>query len=136
MASADAASFSESIRNLGDSIVKLTVLEAKALGDYLETVHGIKAAAAAVAVAAAPAGGGDAPAAAAAQTEFEVVLEAFGDKKLDVIKVIRTITGLGLKEAKELVEGAPKSVKAGLPKEEADKIKKELEGAGATVKIK
>lgn len=136
MSSADAASFSESIRNLGDSIVKLTVLEAKALGDYLETVHGIKAAAAAVAVAAAPAGGGDAPAAAAAQTEFEVVLEGFGDKKLDVIKVIRTITGLGLKEAKELVEGAPKSVKAGLPKEEADKIKKELEGAGATVKIK
>ena len=136
MASADAASFPESIRTLGDSIVKLTVLEAKALGDYLETVHGIKAAAAAVAVAAAPAGGGDAPAAAAAQTEFEVVLEAFGDKKLDVNKVIRTITGLGLKEAKELVEGAPKSVKAGLPKEEADKIKKELEGAGATVKIK
>ncbi|MFM7316019.1 MAG: 50S ribosomal protein L7/L12 [bacterium] len=136
MSSADAASFSESIRNLGDSIVKLTVLEAKALGDYLETVHGIKAAAAAVAVAAAPAGGGDAPAAAAAQTEFEVVLESFGDKKLDVIKVIRTITGLGLKEAKELVEGAPKSVKAGLPKEEADKIKKELEGSGATVKIK
>jgi len=126
MASADAASFPESIRTLGDSIVKLTVLEAKALGDYLETVHGIKAAAAAVAVAAAPAGGGDAPAAAAAQTEFEVVLEGFGDKKLDVIKVIRTITGLGLKEAKELVEGAPKSVKAGLPKEEADKIKKEL----------
>ncbi|MFM7590936.1 MAG: 50S ribosomal protein L7/L12, partial [Isosphaeraceae bacterium] len=77
-----------------------------------------------------------APAAAAAQTEFEVVLESFGDKKLDVIKVIRTITGLGLKEAKELVEGAPKSVKAGLPKEEADKIKKELEGSGATVKIK
>lgn len=136
MASADAASFPESIRTLGDSIVKLTVLEAKALGDYLETVHGIKAAAAAVAVAAAPAGGGDAPVAAAAQTEFEVVLEGFGDKKLDVIKVIRTITGLGLKEAKELVEGAPKSVKAGLPKEEADKIKKELEGAGATVKIK
>jgi len=136
MASADAASFPESIRTLGDSIVKLTVLEAKALGDYLETVHGIKAAAAAVAVAAAPAGGGDAPAAAAAQTEFEVVLEGFGDKKLDVIKVIRTITGLGLKEAKELVEGAPKSVKAGIPKEEAEKIKKELEGAGATVKIK
>jgi large subunit ribosomal protein L7/L12 len=136
MASADAASFPESIRTLGDSIVKLTVLEAKALGDYLETVHGIKPAAAAVAVAAAPAGGGDAPVAAAAQTEFEVVLEGFGDKKLDVIKVIRTITGLGLKEAKELVEGAPKSVKAGLPKEEADKIKKELEGAGATVKIK
>jgi len=109
MASADAASFPESIRTLGDSIVKLTVLEAKALGDYLETVHGIKAAAAAVAVAAAPAGGGDAPAAAAAQTEFEVVLEGFGDKKLDVIKVIRTITGLGLKEAKELVEGAPRA---------------------------
>jgi len=135
MSSADAASFSESIRNLGDSIVKLTVLEAKALGDYLETVHGIKAAAAAVAVAAAPAGGGDAPAAAAAQTEFEVVLESFGDKKLDVIKVIRTITGLGLKEAKELVDGAPKPIMEKVSKDDANKAKAKLEEVGATVEL-
>lgn len=134
MATADAASFPETIRSLGDSIVKLTVLEAKALGDYLETVHGIKAAAAAVV--AAPAAGGEAAPAAAAQTEFEVILESFGAKKLDVIKVVRALTGLGLKEAKDLVEGAPKSVKAGVSKEEADKVKKELEEAGATVKIK
>jgi large subunit ribosomal protein L7/L12 len=134
MATADAASFPETIRSLGDSIVKLTVLEAKALGDYLETVHGIKAAAAAVV--AAPAAGGEAAPAAAAQTEFEVVLESFGAKKLDVIKVVRALTGLGLKEAKDLVEGAPKSVKNGVSKEEADKVKKELEEAGATVKIK
>lgn len=134
MATADAASFPETIRSLGDSIVKLTVLEAKALGDYLETVHGIKAAAAAVV--AAPASGGEAAPAAAAQTEFEVILESFGAKKLDVIKVVRALTGLGLKEAKDLVEGAPKSVKTGVSKEEADKVKKELEEAGATVKIK
>lgn len=135
MATADAASFPETIKNLGDSIVKLTVLEAKALGDYLETVHGIKAAAAAV-VAAPAGGGGEAAPAAAAQTEFEVILDSFGAKKLDVIKVVRAITGLGLKEAKDLVEGAPKSVKAGVSKEDADKLKKDLEEAGATVKIK
>lgn len=128
------ATFADNIKALGDSIVKLTVLEAKALGDYLENVHGIKAAAAAVV--AGPAAAAEAAPAAAAQTEFEVILDNFGAKKLDVIKVIRGITGLGLKEAKDLVEGAPKSVKAGIPKEEADKIKKELEEAGATVKIK
>lgn len=135
MATADVPSYADNIKSLGDSIVKLTVLEAKSLGDYLENVHGIKAAAAAV-VAGPAIGGGEAAPAAAAQTEFEVVLEAFGAKKLDVIKVIRAITGLGLKEAKDLVEGAPKSVKAGIPKEEAEKIKKELEESGATVKIK
>lgn len=134
MATADATSFADNIKSLGDSIVKLTVLEAKALGDYLETVHGIKAAAAAVV--AAPAAAGDAAPAAAAQTEFEVVLDNFGAKKLDVIKVVRAITGLGLKEAKDLVEGAPKTVKTGVSKDEADKIKKELEETGATVKIK
>lgn len=134
MATADATSFADNIKSLGDSIVKLTVLEAKALGDYLETVHGIKAAAAAVV--AAPAAAGDAAPAAAAQTEFEVILDNFGAKKLDVIKVVRAITGLGLKEAKDLVEGAPKSVKTGVSKEEADKLKKELEETGATVKIK
>lgn len=127
-------SFADNIKSLGDSIVKLTVLEAKALGDYLETVHGIKAAAAAVV--AGPAVAAEAAPAAEAQTEFEVILDAFGAKKLEVIKVVRAITGLGLADAKGLVEAAPKSVKAGIPKEEAEKIKKDLEEAGATVKIK
>jgi large subunit ribosomal protein L7/L12 len=134
MATADVTSYADNIKVLGDSIVKLTVLEAKALGDYLETVHGIKPAAAAVV--AGPAASSEAAPAAAAQTEFEVILESFGAKKLDVIKVVRAITGLGLKEAKDLVEGAPKSVKVGVSKDEADKLKKELEESGATVKIK
>lgn len=134
MATAEVTSYADNIKVLGDSIVKLTVLEAKALGDYLETVHGIKPAAAAVV--AGPAASSEAAPAAAAQTEFEVVLEAFGAKKLDVIKVVRAITGLGLKEAKDLVEGAPKTVKLGVSKDEADKLKKELEESGATVKIK
>lgn len=133
MATAETA-FADNIKSLGDSIVKLTVLEAKALGDYLETVHGIKAAAAAVV--AGPAAAAEAAPAAEAQTEFEVILEAFGAKKLEVIKVVRQITGLGLADAKGLVEAAPKSVKAAIPKEEAEKIKKDLEEAGATVKIK
>jgi len=134
MATADVTSYADNIKVLGDSIVKLTVLEAKALGDYLETVHGIKPAAAAVV--AGPAASSEAAPAAAAQTEFEVILESFGAKKLDVIKVVRAITGLGLKEAKDLVEGSPKSVKVGVSKDEADKLKKELEESGATVKIK
>jgi large subunit ribosomal protein L7/L12 len=134
MATAEAPSFADNIKTLGEEIVKLTVLEAKALGDYLEVVHGIKPAAAAavagpaVAVAAEPV---------VAKTEFDVSLEAYAaDKKINVIKVIRTITGLGLKEAKDLVEGAPKDVKVGISKEDAEKIKKELEDAGGTVKIK
>jgi large subunit ribosomal protein L7/L12 len=133
MATAE-STFADNIKSLGDSIVKLTVLEAKALGDYLETVHGIKAAAAAVV--AGPAVAAEAAPAAEAQTEFEVILESFGAKKLEVIKIVRAITGLGLADAKGLVEAAPKSVKAAIPKEEADKIKKDLEEAGATVKIK
>jgi large subunit ribosomal protein L7/L12 len=136
MATADVTSFADNIKTLGDSIVKLTVLEAKALGDYLEVVHGIKPAAAAVAVAA-PAAGGAAPAeAAAAKTEFDVVLESVGANKINVIKVVRAATGLGLKEAKDLVEAAPKEIKKDLPKDDAEKLKKELEEAGATVKIK
>jgi large subunit ribosomal protein L7/L12 len=134
MATAEMTTFADNIKTLGESIVKLTVLEAKALGDYLETVHGIKAAAAPAAVAAIG------PAAAAepvaAQTEFDVMLEAFGANKINVIKVVRAATSLGLKEAKELVEAAPKAVKTGISKEDAEKLKKELEEAGATVKIK
>jgi large subunit ribosomal protein L7/L12 len=136
MATAEAPTFADNIKSLGDSIVKLTVLEAKALGDYLEVVHGIKPAAAAVAVG--PVGPGvEQKEAAPAKTEFDVSLEAFAaDKKIGVIKVVRQITGLGLKEAKDLVEGAPKDVKTGISKEEAEKLKKELEDAGGTVKIK
>jgi large subunit ribosomal protein L7/L12 len=136
MATAEAPTFADNIKSLGDQIVKLTVLEAKALGDYLEAVHGIKPAAAAVV--AGPAAGPAAAAAPAAEvkTEFDVVLEAFGANKINVIKVVRAATGLGLKEAKDLVEGAPKEVKTGLSKEDAEKLKKELEEAGATVKLK
>jgi large subunit ribosomal protein L7/L12 len=137
MSTAEAPSFADNIKNLGDSIVKLTVLEAKALGDYLEVVHGIKPAAAAVAVAGPVAGPGAAPAEAAApKTEFDVFLEVVGANKINVIKVVRAATSLGLKEAKDLVEAAPKEIKTGISKEDAEKLKKELEDAGATVKIK
>ena len=134
MATAEAPTFADNIKSLGDSIVKLTVLEAKALGDYLEVHHGIKPAAAAVAagpaVAAAPAE------AKVEQTEFDVVLEAAGANKINVIKVVRAATALGLKEAKDLVEAAPKAVKSAVSKDDANKLKKELEDAGATVKLK
>ena len=122
MATAETMTFTDNIKSLGDSIVKLTVLEAKSLGDYLETVHGIKPAAAAEP--------------AAVQTEFDVMLEAIGPNKINVIKIVRAATGLGLKEAKDAVEAAPKEVKTGLSREDADKLKKELEEAGATVKVK
>jgi len=135
MATADAPVFADNIKSLGESIVNLTVLEAKALGDYLEVVHGIKPAAAAAA--AGPAAAAAAPAEeAAAQTEFDVSLESFGANKINVIKVVRAATGLGLKEAKDLVESAPKAVKTGLSKEDAEKLQKDLEEAGATVKLK
>lgn len=131
---ATTTTFADNIKNLGEEIVKLTVLEAKALGDYLEEIHGIKAAAAAVA--AGPAAPAEAAPAAAEQTEFDVMLDSFGAQKINVIKVVRAATGLGLKEAKELVDSAPKPVKTGISKEDADKLKKELEDAGATVSIK
>ncbi|MFO0960313.1 MAG: 50S ribosomal protein L7/L12 [Isosphaeraceae bacterium] len=133
--STDAPTFADNIVTLGESIVKLTVLEAKALGDYLETVHGIKAAAAAVAVGPAPTSTGPAEPV-AEKTEFDVVLENFGANKINVIKVVRAATGLGLKEAKDLVEAAPKAVKTAVAKADAEKLKKELEESGATVSIK
>ena len=134
MSTAETPTFADNIKTLGESIVKLTVLEAKALGDYLEVVHGIKAAAAAVV--AGPAVATEAAAVKEVQTEFDVVLEAIGANKINVIKVVRAATGLGLKEAKDAVEAAPKAVKTGVSKEDAEKLKKELEEAGATVKIK
>ena len=135
MSTAEAPTFADNIKTLGDQIVKLTVLEAKALGDYLEVEHGIKPAAAAVAAGPAAAAAGPAEPV-AAQTEFDVVLEAIGANKINVIKVVRAATGLGLKEAKDAVEAAPKAVKTGVSKDDAEKLKKELEEAGATVKIK
>lgn len=121
---------------LVDDLSSLTVLEAAELTKLLEEKWGVSAAApVAVAAAAAP-GGGAAAAPAAEQTEFTVVLAAAGDKKINVIKEVRAITGLGLKEAKDLVEGAPKTVKDGVNKDEAAKIKKQLEDAGATVEVK
>lgn len=120
------------VKKLADELMGLTILEAKELNDILEE-NGIKAAAAvAVAGPAGDAGG----AAAAEQTEFDVVMTSFGGNKISVIKEVRAITGLGLKEAKELVESAPKAIKEGVEQAEADDIKEKLEGAGATVEIK
>ncbi|MBN2473701.1 MAG: 50S ribosomal protein L7/L12 [Pirellulales bacterium] len=127
--------FSAQAHELGDKIVGLTLKEAKELSDYLEEVHGIKPAAGGGAVMMAPAAGGPADAE-EEKTEFDVVLESFGEKKIGVIKVVRAASGLGLKEAKDLVEGAPAKVKEGLSKEDAEKLKTELEEAGATVSIK
>jgi large subunit ribosomal protein L7/L12 len=127
--------FSATTQDLGEKIVGLTLKEAKELSDYLEEVHGIKPAAGGAVMMAAPADGGGA-AAAVEKTEFDVVLEGFGDRKIGVIKVVRAATSLGLKEAKDLVEGVPAKVKEGISKEDAEKLKKELEEAGATVSIK
>jgi large subunit ribosomal protein L7/L12 len=122
------------LTKLVDDLSKLTVLEAAELAKMLEEKWGVSAAAA-VAVAAAPGAGAAAPAA-EEQTEFTVVLAAAGDKKIEVIKEVRAITGLGLKEAKDLVEGAPKPVKEGVGKDEAKKMKEQLEKVGAKVELK
>jgi len=142
MATAEATrEFSKETKDLGDKIVGLTLKAAKELSDYLDEVHGIKPAAGGAVVMAAPGGGGaggggaggEAP---AEKTEFDVVLENFGDNKIGVIKVVRAATGLGLKEAKDLVEGCPAKVKEGISKADAEKLKKELEEAKAKVSIK
>jgi large subunit ribosomal protein L7/L12 len=135
MSTAETTAFADSIKTLGDSLVNLKVLEVLQLTKYLKEAHGLEAAAVAVA---APAGGGGAATEAPPppKTEFDVVLEAVGANKIQVIKVVRAATTLGLKEAKDLVEAAPKEVKTGLSKEDAEKLKKELEDSGATVKIK
>jgi large subunit ribosomal protein L7/L12 len=121
------------LEKIAEDLSALTVMEAAELAKLLEDKWGVSAAAP-VAVAAAPgAGGGEA---AEAKTEFDVILASFGDKKIGVIKEVRAITGLGLKEAKELVEGAPKPVKEGVSQDEANELKEKLEAAGATVEIK
>ena len=127
------------VKELGDKIVALSLLDAQALSTYLKETYGIEAAAGGVMMAPGGGGGGGgaaAPAAEAAQTTFDVVLKAAGDKKIQVIKVVRAATGLGLKEAKDLVDGAPKPVKVGVEKAEAEKLKKELEAEGASVELK
>jgi large subunit ribosomal protein L7/L12 len=137
MSTAEATTnYDEAIKTLGDKIVSLTLLQAKALADYLEQVHGIKPAGGGVMMAAMPGAGAAAPEAAAEKTEFDVILVAFGDNKIGVIKVVRAATGLGLKEAKDLVEAAPKPIKTGLSKQDAEKLKAELDAAGAKVEIK
>jgi large subunit ribosomal protein L7/L12 len=131
--------FSAATKELGDKIVTLTLKQAKELSDYLEEVHGIKAAAGGGVMMMAPGGGGGGGAAPAAEakTEFDVVLESFdAAKKIGIIKVVRAATGLGLKEAKDAVESAPNKIKEGISKEDAEKLKKELEEAGAKVTVK
>ena len=123
------------LEKIVEELSSLTVLEAADLAKLLEAKWGVSAAAA-VAVAAAPAGGAAAAAPVEEQTEFTVILAAVGDKKIEVIKEVRAITALGLKEAKDLVEGAPKPVKEGVTKEEAEKIKAALEKVGAKVELK
>jgi large subunit ribosomal protein L7/L12 len=125
------------IAELGDKLAGLTLKQAVELADYLKETHKIEAAAGGVVIAGGGGGGGAAPAEKAEeQTTFDVILKAAGDKKIQVIKEVRTATGLGLKEAKDLVEGAPKTVKEGLEKADAEKLKKALEEQGATVELK
>jgi len=128
--------WSKDIKELGDMIVALTLTKAKELGDYLEQEHGIKPAAGGAVMVAGPAAGAGAPAEKPEEkTIFDVILKGFGDKKIQVIKEVRALTGLGLKEAKELVEGVPKSVKQGASKEEAEAAKKQIEDAGGVVEL-
>ena len=140
MATAEATrEFSADTKALGDKIVVLTLKAAKELSDYLDEVHGIKPASGGAMMMAAPAGGAGGAAGAEAaveKTEFDVMLESFGDNKIGVIKVVRAATGLGLKEAKDLVESCPTKVKEGIAKADAEKLVKELEEAKAKVSIK
>ena len=123
------------LKKVADQLVSLTVKEVNELAEILKEDHGIEpAAAAAVAVSGGPAAGGDS--AADTKTEFDVILKSAGGSKLAVVKLVKELTGLGLKEAKDLVEGAPKEVKTGVPKKEAEEIKAKLEAAGAKVELK
>jgi len=123
------------VKELGDKIVALTLLDAQALSTYLKDTYGIEAAAGGMMMAG-PAAGPAAAAPVEVQNTFDVILKTIGEKKIQVIKVVRAATGLGLKEAKDLVDGAPKAVKTNVEKAEAEKLKKELETEGATVELK
>jgi len=137
MAEAPAKEVSGKIKDLADSIVRLTVKEAQELVDHLKTAHGIEPAGGGAVVMAGPAGAAGGEAAAVEEKDsFDVILAAVGDQKIKVIKVVRAATALGLKEAKELVDAAPKAIKQGIPKAEAEALKKELEEAGAAVELK
>ena len=135
-AEAPAKEFDENTTTLGDQLVGLTLLQAKSLADYLKDVHGIEPAGGGAVMVAAPAGGGDEGGAAEEQTAFDVILTSFGGAKINVIKAVRSITGLGLKEAKGLVESAPAPLKEGVDKDEADKLVKDIEEAGGSAEIK
>ncbi len=135
MTEAATTEFKAEIKDLGDKIVALTLLDAQQLSDYLKDTYGIEPASGG-AVMMAAAAGGDGGGEEEEKTAFDVVLTGPGDKKIQVIKAVRGITGLGLKEAKELVESAPKAVKEGVSKDEAEKVKGELEEAGASVEVK
>ncbi len=128
--------FDSAIVQLGDQIVGLTLLQAKSLTDYLRKVHGIEPAGGVVVSAGSSSSGGAAVAAAEEKSEFDVLLTGFGENKIAVIKVVRAATGLGLKEAKDLVEAAPKAVKTSVSKEDAAKLKAEIEQAGGTCEVK
>jgi large subunit ribosomal protein L7/L12 len=134
--STETAEYPAATKTLGDQIAGLTLKDAKILSDYLKDVYGIEPAAGGAVMVAAGGGGGGAAEAAVEQTEFTVQLDGFGDQKIGVIKVVRGATGLGLKEAKDLVEGVPSKIKEGISKADAEKLKKELEDAGAKVTIK
>lgn len=121
------------VKALGDSLVELTVKEVNELASYLKETYGIEPAAAVVVAGGAAAGGA---AAAAEKTNFDVVLKASGPNKLQIVKLVKELTGLGLKEAKDMVDGAPKTIKEGLPKDEAENLKKQLVEAGAEVELK
>lgn len=124
------------INALGDQIASLTLKQAKELSDYIKEKYGIEPAAGGAVMMAAPAGGGGAAEAAPAQTEFDVVMTSFGDKKLDVVKIVKNITGASLMDAKKLVEGVPAKIKEKVSKEDAEKVKAELTAVGAVVEIK
>ena len=126
----------DQIKQLGDQIVQLSLMQAKELADYLKEEHGIEPAAGGAVMVAGPAGAGAAAEEVEEKTSFDVILKGFGDKKIQVIKEVRALTTLGLKEAKELVDGVPKPVKEGVSKEDAEAARKQLEEAGATVEIK
>ena len=124
--------WSDETKSMGDKIARLTLMQAKELGDYLKDFYGIEPAGGAIAVAAAPAAEEEAV---EEQTLFDVILKEFGDKKIQVIKVVRSATNLGLKEAKDLVDSAPKPIKEGVSKEEAETLKSQLEEAGGVVEL-
>ncbi len=127
--------FAAEIKELGDKIAGLTLIQAKELADYLKDTYEIEPAAGGAVMMAGPAAGGGEAAAEEEKTSFTVMLKSFGDKKIQVIKEVRALTNLGLKEAKDLVDGAPKPVKENVSKEEAEEAKKQLEEAGATVEL-